>query len=375
MRKIKTLQITPQFQPGGGIDRVVMNYMQSSNPCDISFDILTHKCDDRIYANSVESRGGKVFLLPEFSVTNLPEIVKKFETILIEGHYDVVHCHMANAAFLYLRIAKKHHVPIRVLHSHQDHYADSLTHSLRNIPLIEVGKHYANCDVACAKKAGDFLFPKSEYTILRNAIDTEQFCFSPTQRKAFRAKNSLRDSDIVFGFVGRLVEQKNPLFLIEVFSKLQEKRKQSYLVVAGDGDLRPEMMRKSERLGLKEHIIWLGNIEDTSPVYSGIDALLMPSLYEGLSMTLVEAQASGLSCFVSDAMSSEAFLTSMVHPLQIKEGTHPWVQAVDKYLEETETDSRIECSKAVADAGFDIQRTAEQLEDIYRDWLGREEDQ
>lgn len=185
-KPIRALHILPQFQPGGGIDSVVLNYLKNLDPEQVQIDVLCHKSEDPAYAEIVHRQGGDVFILPPFTLNNLSEIRKQFLAIIKRNQYDVVHCHMANASFLYLRIAEQYGVPLRVLHSHQDHYADSIVHALRNIPLVAVGKHSASIKLACSNAAGKFLFGSKNFSVLPNAIDTEKFRFNSARRESFR---------------------------------------------------------------------------------------------------------------------------------------------------------------------------------------------
>lgn len=220
-KPIRALHILPQFQPGGGIDRVVLNYLQNVDRNRVEIDIVCHQINDSAYAEIASALGSKVHVLPPFSLRNFSDIQKKFTLILKDGEYDVIHCHMANAAFLYLKIAEKYSIPVRILHSHQDNYADTYLHSLRNYFLVQLGKNSASKYLACSVSAGDFLFGKKRFTVLPNAIDTEGFRFSQKKRELFRKTQRIKADEVVFGFAGRFVEQKNPVYLLEIFSEIK----------------------------------------------------------------------------------------------------------------------------------------------------------
>lgn len=361
----RILHIVQQFQPGGGIDRVVMNFFSHIDHKEFRFDVLTHRLDDRSYADRIEECGGSVIEFPPLSLRNMASNARRFDEMLSGSHYDAVHCHMVNAAFIYLRIAKRHGVPVRISHSHQDHYADVWSHAARNVPLVALGKRYANVNVACSKAAGDFLFGKRPYVILNNGIDIDAFRFSPDKRKAFRNDHDIRDGQVLFGFVGRLTPQKNPLFMLQVFARCVEHPEFSdaRLCIAGDGDMRQDMRVEIEKLGIADRVIWLGNIDGVAALDSGIDILLMPSVYEGLGLSLVEAQTAGACCFASDTIPQEAFASEFAHPLDIHDKADAWAEAIVREFDGKER--RSEGASQVAACGFDVNDNVRLLERIY----------
>ncbi|WP_241733450.1 glycosyltransferase [Bifidobacterium dentium] len=361
----RILHILPQFQPGGGMERVVMNYFNHIDSSKFCFDILTHKLENHIYADQIENSGGKVFVFPSFGLKTIAEIAHRFDELLSTRHYDVVHCHMANAAIVYLKIARKYDIPLRILHSHQDHYADVWSHAIRNIPLVAIGRRYANCNIACSKKAGEFLFKNVPFTILKNGIDVSDFSFSNVKRKNIREKLGITDEELVFGYIGRLVPQKNPIFILDVFFdclKVSDRRMR--LVIAGTGELELQMKNYAADLGIDEKIIWLGNVEYVSELDSGIDIFLMPSLYEGLGLSLVEAQSTGAECYASDSIPEEAFITDCVHPLPLCKGKKYWASQIMDNMNNSPKNRSLAWHEIVHN-GFDISSNITNLENIY----------
>ena len=362
----RILHILPQFQPGGGMERVVMNYFNYIDSNEFRFDVLTHRLDNRIYADRIEHSGGKVFVFPPFGIRTLAEITRRFDELLSTRHYDVVHCHMANAAFIYLRIAQKHGVPLRILHSHQDHYADVWSHAVRNVPLVAAGRRYANYNIACSKAAGDFLFKDKQYTILKNGIDVNEFCYSDEKRQAFRNKLGISNKEIIFAYVGRLVPQKNPIFMLDVFSAcLKKSNADIRLVIAGSGELEQQMRHHASDLRVDKKIIWLGDIDNVSELDSGIDVLLMPSLYEGLGLSLIEAQCAGACCFASDTIPIEAFATHCVESISLKSPIDEWAAKIVRCLPDLDISKRYQLADEIEYSGYNANASAKQLMNIY----------
>lgn len=359
--KKRILHILPQFQPGGGIDSVVMNYVRNMDGDKFKNDILTHRVLNDEYVKEVKGRCN-VYVFPEFSPKNLTYITDCYKEIIKKNQYDVVHCHMANAAFLYLKIAFEEKIPLRILHSHQDHYSDKIMHAIRNVPLIYLGKKYANYKIACSKQAGDFLF-KQKYTIINNGIDINKFRFDENKRLAFREQNGIKDCDLVLAFVARFVPQKNPLYVLEIFSNLVKGVPDAKLLLAGDGSLKQRMFRFAMAKNIENNIIWLGNVSDTSVIYSAADILLMPSKYEGLGLSLIEGQCSGIICLCSNKVPNEAKVSTTISFLPIGlEDINLWVNSINNTLFTTD---RKNAYKSVIRSGYDIKDAVKNLEQIY----------
>lgn len=363
----RILHILPGLQPNDGISTVFMNYLQNIDHEMFQFDVICHWPFHPDYRDIVESFGGTVTYLPRISFHDvLSTTIKVNDYFKKHPKYDAVHCHMANSAFIYLPIAEKNHVALRIIHSHQDRYADSLSHAIRNAPLISVGKKFANCNVACSNSAGNFLFKNDDYYVLHNSIDTEKFSYSEDKRIAFRKQMGFNSKQLIFGSIGRLTAQKNQSFVLDIFKQLLLKYPDCKLLMIGEGALKDKLVEKANFLGISDSIKWLDNVIYMDLVYQGLDALLFPSLYEGLPLTLVEAQASGLPCFTSDQISKEALMTDRSFPLPIDNGAKTWSNTVESVLENAIFyESRSRYAQIVKRAGFDIHNTTDELARIY----------
>lgn len=359
----RVLHILPQFQPGGGMEHVVMNYFEHIDRKEYQFDILTHKMEDDTYAKEIWNTGGHVYLYPKFSIRTVNEIKSKYQKLLMANKYDIVHCHMANAAFLYLYIAAQACVPLRILHSHQDHYGDKITHAIRNIPLIEIGKNSANLYIACSEKSGKFLFGKKKFCVLKNGIDAKKYKYSNSKRATFRGKINVDLDTRVFGIIGRLVPQKNIKFAIDVFNSYSKKYDaRAVLVIAGDGEKRIELQEYVHLKGLDAKIVWLGNIKEIDVLNSGIDVLIMPSFYEGLPLSLIEAQCAGVQCYVSTNIIKESCVDSYSHRLSLKRNSEYWA----KQIHDTYTNvDRVLGYEEIRKTGYDICDVSHELITIY----------
>lgn len=370
----RIVHIVPQLQPGDGISSVVMNYAHAIDHSRFIFDIVCHRADHAEYVEDIRSMGGTVHVFPKFSTTNYSDLRKKIRVLFSadeEGmQYSAVHCHMSNAAFLYLREAKKAGVPVRILHSHQTKYADTLSHALRNIPLIAIGRRYANMNLACSDQAGRFLFGQHNYIVLPNAVDTNRFAYNRQMREALRKKLGIGNRAFcrLYGNVGRLSLQKNQSFLLKVFQRIlrDDTTHDSKLVIIGEGPLRNELRGQAEALGIQESVLWISNVADTSAYYSAMDAFLLPSLHEGLPVSAIEAQCAGLPCLVADNIDRQSLILPQSYHLPIEDADIWAKSAIESARWVSEHDTvRSQAARLVSRSGFDIRKQVSILERIY----------
>ncbi|PJM74090.1 glycosyltransferase [Bifidobacterium primatium] len=361
----RILHIVPQFQPGDGISSVVMNYAKSVDHTRFVFDVITHRVDHPAYVDAIRNLGGTVHVLPGFSPKALPQLNRWIRDFFAQNRkdYDTVHCHMSNAAFLYLREAKRAGIPVRILHSHQTKYADTFSHAVRNVPLIAWGKRYANVNIACSQQAGAFLFGKHPFILLPNAVDTQRFAFNAATRDEFRANMHLTDGNRLYGNVGRLAIQKNQGFLLNAFRLVHERDDSARLLIIGEGPLKAELHAKAQELGIVDAVIWVDNTSRPDGYYNAMDVFLLPSLHEGLPVSLVEAQCSGLPCLIAEDIDKQSLILPDVQQLPIDHAM-VWAQRMLE-TKDTPRDERAQGQSAVSEAGFDMLRQAKTLETIY----------
>lgn len=357
--KIHLLHVLPRFYPGGGIDTFVALACKYLDPAVFDIDVICHEMKQPDYADIVRQRGGTVTEFEPFGLRSVSGLSRRFTAYLADHPaYDIIHCHMANAGFMYLRKAREAGVPVRILHSHQDHYADTWSHALRNIPLIVSARKQATDFCAASRKAGDFLFKGEPYTVLRNGVDTSVFHYNIEARGYIRQQLGIAQSAYVMGFVGRLTAQKNPEFAFRIMADRILERPESEGIVLGEGGKRQELQALADSLGIADKIHMIGEVPNPADYYAAMDVLLMPSLYEGLPFTLVEAQACGLPALVSDTVAHEACLSDRVSYLPLSLGDQAWCQAIPARL--TDEQRRLGTT-TVIQAGFDQQSAIDAL--------------
>lgn len=366
---IKIAQIMGKWV-GGGVEAVVMNYYRHIDRTKIQFDFLCDEDSTDIPYDEIESLGGKVILIPPYQkVFKYQKAVKK---ILKDGNYKIVHSHINTLSVFPLRAAKKAGVPIRIAHSHSTSNKKEWKKNLVKNLLRPFSKVYANRYMCCSELAGRWLFGNEEYDkgnvyLLNNAIDLDKFKYNETVRKKKRKELGINDSTFVVGHIGRYVEQKNHRFLIDIFNEINKKEKDSILLLAGQGPLMDEMKEKVKNLGIEDKVKFLGQRNDASELYQAFDLFLLPSLYEGLPVVGVEAQASGNLCYLSDDMTKETKVLDSTVFMSLSNTEEEWANAI---IEDFRKYKKHNTEKEVSKYGFNITKEAKKLENKYYEFLG-----
>ena len=348
--------ILPTMNVSGGIENLFLNYLRHIDRDRYAFDFVVHEMNDISVGKMAEGLGAKVFLMPHFSLKTAGTIKEKYKRILSFGNYDIVHSSMANASFLYLSEAKKAGILVRIQHSHQDHAADNTLHAIRNIPLLKMGNSYATVNAACSENAGRFLFREKPFFVINNAIDYKKFSFDEEKRSEFRKRYSI-GNEFVVGTAGRLCTQKNQAHLIRDFAELKGLMPNALLLIAGEGEKKDFLQLLSAELSVSNSVIFLGPVKDMPSFLSALDCFVFTSLYEGLPVSGVEAQANGLPCVFSDSITREADISGSVDFVSLEKPHSFWAKVIAE-------EKRYEKPPVLSDR-FDIKVQAERLMDFY----------
>jgi len=393
-KPIRVLHVLGGVGLGGAESRIMDLYRQMDRN-EIQFDFLIHRNDvngrtsaaekedafalpktdendnggrkKQFYENEIEAMGGRIFVLPKFRVYNYVSYKKAVNAFFAMHHeFRVVQGHMTSTAAIYLPAAKRFGIPLTVAHA-------------RNAGVVKGPKGIATryfrkglagkADVlfACSRLAGEDVFGKEamkrgRVKIIHNAIDVGRFAFDETKRR--EAREALGAAgQLVLGHVGRFDYQKNHPYLLEVFAAVCRKRSDAVLLLLGDGEARPAMEARCRELGIAEKVKFLGNRKDTERFYQAMDLFLLPSFFEGLPGVLVEAQAAGLACIVSDTVTREAEATDLVSWLSIDEPPERWAEEVIK----RSSYERRNTAKELTAAGFDVRTQAAGYTAFYKD--------
>ena len=320
---------------GGGVEAVVMNYYRHIDRDKIQFDFI---CDDdstNIPYEEIKSLGGKVILIPPYQ--KVFKYHKELKRVLKEGNYKIVHSHINTLSVFSLWAAKSAKVPIRIAHSHSTTNKKEKKKNLLKQILRPFSKLFATDYMCCSELAGRWLFGNKTYDqgkvyLLNNAIDLDKFKYDEKIRKDKRKELGIKDDTLVIGHIGRFVEQKNHRFLIDIFNKVHKEKTNSVLLLAGQGPLMNEIKEKVNNLGLTNNVLFLGQRNDANELYQAFDVFLLPSLYEGLGMVLIEAQVSDLPCIASTEVPKEVAITNLVTFINLSFSPDFWSEKIKKNI-------------------------------------------
>lgn len=331
---IRVLQVLGSVGLGGAESRIMDLYRHMDRE-KIQFDFLITRGNSEYYKDEIESLGGKVYYLPAFRVINYAQYRKAVRAFFREnaGRYAAVHGHMTSTAAIYLPIAKKEGVPLTIAHARSAGVDPGLKgYVTRHLRLNLRNK----CDkmLACSREAGESVFGKgADFVFMPNAIDSRAFAYDKGLRDSTREKYGIKD-EILIGHVGSFRYAKNHEWVLKVFKEfLKLCDGNARLFLAGDGERREEMTRLAQEMGLGSSVIFAGNISDTPPIYDAFDCLLFPSRYEGMPGTVVEAAASGLSCLISDSITSQVVITDSVVAMSLERSASEWAGELMRLIE------------------------------------------
>lgn len=345
----------------GGAENLIMNWYRAIDRSTIQFDFLV-RSDDHNFVEEIHSLGGEVYYTASFPRHALKNY-RETDRLLRTGKWDVIHVH-GNAA-LYMTalvLAKKYNVPCRIMHSHSVKAVNPLFSTIHCINRRKLNS-YTTEQLACSQKAGCWMFGKNPFSILKNSISTDDFAFSQDKRCLIRKEFQLEEKFVV-GHVGRFVESKNHSFVLRVFDQILKARKDAVLLLVGDGEVEGQVRSRVHEMGLDGSVVFAGRRNDIGCLMSAMDVFLFPSLYEGMPVVLIEAQANGLPCFVSqEAITDEVHITPAFHSISLKESAEQWAEQILSCSFGLE--DRAMGKELVKQSGYDVRSVVNELETIY----------
>ena len=360
MTPIRVLQVMPAMD-AGGMETFVMNVYRTIDRDKVQFDFLYHYDKPCFYDYEIQALGGHITKLTVRQDNNLPHYLFQLDHFfLIHPEYRILHGHYSGFGMFYNRRAAARGVPVRVGHSHNTAYEPNLVGRLDHWMSRGFARDLTDC-FACSQKAGEMLFPHRPFTVLPNGVDTDAFARHDEARRAkLREHLGVAKDEILLGHVGRFTAQKNHDGLLRMFAALRAKMPTARLLCLGGGALMEPMKALAAELGLGDRVIFAGVRTDIAAFYDAMDAFLLPSLFEGLPVVLVEAQAAGLPCFVSDTVDHGAAFSKNIHYLPLAD-TAAWVNALCAAPLTRDPDAQAEAMAA----GFDIRTSAQILQEFY----------
>ncbi|MDK2901610.1 MAG: hypothetical protein PWR14_514 [Thermosediminibacterales bacterium] len=365
--KVKILHVIGK-RPKGGIGTFLINMHSNIDTSKVQFDYLINASTlEGEFDRKVKALGGNVFVLPELRYKNTIKYLRNLNNFFKEHNdYKAIHVHSPNIGIFNFIMAKKYGIKYRIIHSHNTKYSDNKINSIRNFFMQLPIKKLANIYFACSKKAGEFLFgannvEKGNVYIAKNAVNAEKFRYNEDVRKRIRRELAIEEK-FVLGHVGRFNTQKNHNFLIDIFYEVHKLNNKSILLLIGDGEFEKQIKQKVKKLNLEKSVFFFGVRNDVSDLMQAFDVFLLPSLFEGLPLVGIEAQAAGLKCIMSDTITDEIKIIDLVEFVSLSKSPKEWAQKILKYANGY---NRKNVYKEILNAGYEVKYAAKKLQDYY----------
>lgn len=363
MRKILVV-ITTGFVPWGGLTTVMMNYYRAMDKTGLQIDVVSCNTAPLALLEELNQNGSRYLQLSDRKKHTI-RYVRDLCRILMHERYDVIHIH-GNSATMLIELLPAWTLGIkkRIVHVHNTKNSHRLAHAVMKVPMNLL----TSTRLAVSEKAGHYLYGSRKFKIMRNAIDTVRYEFKQDSRLKCREKWGISDSACVIGTVGKMNEQKNQLFLIEVFSKVLDRIPDAKLLLVGDGKLRGKIEARIRALGIEDSCIIAGMQEEATDFLCAMDCFVFPSLYEGFGLALLEAQASGLYAVCSENVPKEARATDLciTKALDNQEG---WVEQICSFQERLSQYERsvrsVAAVRQIENKNLEIRKQADRLRGIY----------
>lgn len=371
---IRILHVFGKLNMGGAESRI-MDLYRSIDKSKIQFDFVVHGDERGFFEDEIESLGGRVFRVPQYKVVNQTEYVSAWKKLMAEhpDEFKMIQGHMTSTASIYLPIAKASGVKTTIAHVRSAGVDPGpkgiMTRILRMNLANKADYLFACSELAAISAFGKKAFNEGRTTFIPNAIDTRKFKFNAAHREEVRAELGI-ENKFVIGHVGRFHYAKNHEYLLRIFKEVLDKKAlgqtdlDPVLMLVGAGPKMDEMKALAKELGIEEHVLFLGSKSDVYRYYNAMDCFVYPSRYEGLPGTVIEAQASGLRCLISDRICREVYVTDSIMGMSIDADEYIWA---DKTIESAAKapKNREDYAAFVADAGFDIKTQAAKMEQFY----------
>ena len=303
-KKTKILHVLNRMETGG-IQSIVLDYYRTIDKNRFHFDFLVCRNSDCPFEDELIGLGAKIIRTPKFYE---PISYYRFvNNYLKENRYDIIHSHVGTLSLLPLLAAYKNKIKVRICHTHSITDIKEGIKALTKVVLRPFSKMYANVYFACGRKVAEWMYGNNkDVYIMENAIKVDRFRFDPLKRVKIRKQYNIPDDALLIGHIGWFIKLKNQQFLVRILEKCIQSKDNTYLMFIGGGKQIDKIKRMVRDKRLTDRVRFIGNIKDTSDYYSAFDVFCLPSLFEGMPVVTIEAQANGLPTLISDSVTKEA---------------------------------------------------------------------
>lgn len=346
----------------GGAETFLMKIYRKIDKSKYQMDFCVNMKEPGFYDNEIKNMGGRMFVIPSKS-EDLKGFKSGLKEIIKANNYKYVIRITSNAAgFMDLKVAKKAGAEVCIARSSNSNDGEGIwaiiAHKIGRLLYQKyVDVRIAPSDLAAKYTFGEKAFSKGEVMLLNNAIDLNLYQYSDIGRRKIRSELGISDFASVYGHIGRFSKQKNHSFLIDIFHEIHKSDEEAKLILVGDGELEKSIREKIHQLEMDSDVFFLGIRKDIPELLSAMDVFVFPSLYEGMPNTVIEAQATGLPCLVSNTITHEADVAELVHFLDLNVSEEVWAE----YAQKLKNNSRSDTMKLMSEKGYDIQSSVKQF--------------
>ena len=345
---IRVLHITGAMYPGG-YENFIMNLYENIDRSKIQFDMVVHTRKENDYVPRIEAMGGRVYKLPRLTKHPVSSLLQLYRLVK-RNQYPVVIRHTPNALITPQLLVSRMAGAFTICHSHSETDGQMMVHKLGRLlmPVAAKGRF------SCSEKAASWMFGKKDYTLIHNAIDLNKFAFDSCKAELVKNEFPIHGKH-VFGYIANLIPSKNHVFLIEIFSEIAKKDPDAILFCLGEGVARPDIEAAISKHHLEDKVFLTGIRYDPQNFLSAFDVLIFPSIYEGLPLSLIEAQASGVQILMSDTITDDVIVSKgLIHKKSLNDSAADWADKALSLLENPDS-SRICQKEAITAAGYNIE--------------------
>lgn len=323
-----------------GIETMLMNYYRHIDKSKVQFDFLCNKTKPGAYDEEIKSLGGRIFYTPGLNPLKYAKYLSCMKNLFMDyPEYKIVEAHNGALGVYALHAAKRNNIPVRIFHAHGASITKDWKYPLKLFCRSQL-KFNKNINFTCGNAAAECYFEQrivdtGKYVFIPNAIEVERFIYSEDIRNEIRNKYNLQEKKII-GHVGRFMTQKNHSFLLKVFEQIHKQDSSTVLVLLGDGELMDSIKNLAKSLGIDKDTIFIGNVGNANEWYNAFDVFVLPSIWEGLPVVGIEAQANDLPCIFSDSVTREVSLSEKTEFIALDADVSVWVRNILKMLKYNE---------------------------------------
>lgn len=368
MNPIRVLHVVTHLNRNG-LESRIMDIYRNIDRTKVQFDFMIHRNEKSDLGEEIESLGGHIYMMKRISPKNFFSYMKDLDAFFQEHReYKIVHAHLNTLSTWVLLKAKKYGVPVRIAHSRNANMEKDLKAIPKSFSKLFINKVVTD-RFGCSKMAGEWLFGKKHangttFRVIPNAFEVEKFAWSEELRQRKREELGISEDQTAIINVARLSEQKNHMFLLDIFEEISKNNAKAHLYLVGSGECEQKIRESIRAHQLQDKVHMLGNRPDVAELYQAADLFLFPSKYEGFGTVLIEAQVTALPVLASDTIPHETKLCDCVRFMSLSEDAKVWAEAAEAMLKNSK---RTDNTKLLQDAGYDIKTQYLLMEEFYLD--------